>query len=1164
MRPMKDRSDKSMVAAFEEIYKYLEERDLKPKLHVLDNECSKAVKQYIRKQKTNIQIVEPDNHRANAAEPAVKSTKYHFTAGLGTADKICPLQLWDRFLPQVQDTLNMLRTSRRNNKISAYEEMEGPFDFNRTPMAPIGTKAIAFLDPAQRASWQAHAVDVFYTGRLPLHYRLMEFFDPATRGYRKSGTYKLYPAHCKAPVMSEADRTIVAASDLMKMLKIEVPTSADLKCKHASVIDQLTAILENRPVPRVDTRASPRVDTYSPPRVAGEATTSTNLTDPKTVRSTRYVHQRQTRNNTPMPTIEEATAEAGATADPPANQASAKTAAAYIPTTRLINGEIIGSRRNHFKKASRKRIQSLVNTQLVKDQKQLLRQVPTEQRVQPIEDDEGAVPPLLARYDCDSSDDEDEESSQPPAARKKTKPVAAEAPENVPTTAPSGVPNIPAIPSVTQDECDEPPDRRRSPRFQQPKGAAFISQQALHFVVGKGLMETTHGAHFAKEFGEQHSIDLEEVCNGVVHPVTNETITKYHKLIDEPLLRDVWMKAMCIELGRLASGYKDTKGTETIKFLSLNEIANIPSDRTITYARIVVDYRAQKTDPNRVRITVGGNLIDYPFELTTRTADLTTSKVMWNSVISTPGARYACADVKNFYLCTPLDRPEYMRMPINLFPQEFIDLYNLAPKVKNGYVYMEINKGMYGLPQSGILSNKLLKERLEKYGYSELPHTPGLFKHETRPVWFTLVVDDFGIKYIGRENAEHLLAALKDFYEVEIDWDGELYCGITLKWNYDGKYVDISMPNYVRKQLLRYRHSAPKRKQNCPFEPNAVHYGKNSNDLVPEDIRPELDKTGKKHIQQVVGSFLYYARAVDMTILHALSEIASNQAKPTERTLERVQQFLDYMHAHSDAVIRFRASDMILNVHSDASYLTASRGRSRAGGYFFLGSIPRDGHPIKLNGNVAITCAILKRVAASAAEAELGALFVNVQDAKVIRLILEELGHRQPPIPVHIDNTTCVGIVNNTIKRQKSRSMEKSYFWLLDQATQDLFKFIHQPGQENLGDYPTKAHNGAGHDHARPYYIHMPNSPTLLPRAMTPSARRGCAELLADPYHKKVPLPTVPNNRAPSPLHDSTTAVQPSVKPSVRPSIIPPRLQRISQRITRMLSQQSTMMMATC
>ena len=118
------------------------------------------------------------------------------------------------------------------------------------------------------------------------------------------------------------------------------------------------------------------------------------------------------------------------------------------------------------------------------------------------------------------------------------------------------------------------------------------------------------------------------------------------------------------------------------------ETKNIPTNRTVTYARIVVDYRAHKDDPNRVRVTVGGNLIKYTGELTTLTADLTTTKVMWNSVISTQNARYMCADVKNFYLCTPLERYEYMRMPINLIPQEFIDLYDLGSKFKNGYVYI--------------------------------------------------------------------------------------------------------------------------------------------------------------------------------------------------------------------------------------------------------------------------------------------------------------------------------------------------------------------------------------------------------------------------------------------------------------------------------------------
>ena len=159
---------------------------------------------------------------------------------------------------------------------------------------------------------------------------------------------------------------------------------------------------------------------------------------------------------------------------------------------------------------------------------------------------------------------------------------------------------------------------------------------------------------------------------------------------------------------------------------------------------------------------MGGNLIDYPYELTTRTADLTTTKLMWNSVISTPGAKYACGDIGNMYLETPLDRPEYMRMPIKLIPQAIIDQYDLTPKVYNGYVYMEIMRGMYGLPQAGILANKLLKKKLKPHGYYEVDHTPGLYKHIWRPIAFTLVGDNFGVKYVGKEHAEQIFGVLRN------------------------------------------------------------------------------------------------------------------------------------------------------------------------------------------------------------------------------------------------------------------------------------------------------------------------------------------------------------------------------------------------------------------
>jgi hypothetical protein len=369
------------------------------------------------------------------------------------------------------------------------------------------------------------------------------------------------------------------------------------------------------------------------------------------------------------------------------------------------------------------------------------------------------------------------------------------------------------------------------------------------------------------------------------------------------------------------------------------------------------------------------------------------------------------------YLETPLDRYKYMRMSISLFPPDIIKHYKLRDKVLQDYVYMEIRKGMYGLPQAGILANKLLKKRLAKHGYYEQPHTPGLFRHKHRPIWFNLTVDDFGIKYIGEDTLQHLYDALRaKTYDIVEDQSSDLYCGINLNWNYAKGYVDLTMPHYVMKQLTRCAHPAPLKPQHCPFTPNPITYGKDNQAPNPIDTSPLLDNAGKKWIQQIVGSFLYYARAVDPTILMALSDIATQHAAPTKNTRQRVEQFLDYMWTHPDAIIRYRASDMILNVHSDASYLSAPRARSRAGGYFFLGSLPIDGNPIKLNVAIHITCTILKLIAASTAKAELGALFLNAQEAKVLRLTLTELGHPQPPTPIHIDNTTTVGIVNKTIK----------------------------------------------------------------------------------------------------------------------------------------------------
>ena len=119
-------------------------------------------------------------------------------------------------------------------------------------------------------------------------------------------------------------------------------------------------------------------------------------------------------------------------------------------------------------------------------------------------------------------------------------------------------------------------------------------------------------------------------------------------------------------------------------------------------------------------------------------------------------------------------------------------------------------------------------------------------------------------------------------------------------------------------------------------------------------------------------------------------------------------------------------------------------------------------------------------VASSAAEAELGALFLNAQQARIVRLILHEMGHPQPSTPIHINNSTCVEIVNNTQKRSESRAMYGKYLWLLDCDAQKEFSFHQHPGQGNFGDHPSKAHTGTIHKHVRPYYVHMETLPSTL------------------------------------------------------------------------------------
>ena len=381
---------------------------------------------------------------------------------------------------------------------------------------------------------------------------------------------------------------------------------------------------------------------------------------------------------------------------------------------------------------------------------------------------------------------------------------------------------------------------------------------------------------------------------------------------------------------------------------------------------------------------------------------------------------------------------------------------------------------MYGLPQAGILANKLLQKNLAQFGYFPCKHTPGLWKHQTRPITFVLVVDDFGVKYVGKEHVLHLLNALRTFYQkITINWDGTLFCGITIHWDYTNKHVDLLMPGYIQHVLHKYHHNPAYRKQYSPYPYQNIIYGQKVQKPTPIDNTPELHEKDKKYVQQVIGALLYYARAIDCTMLVTLSKLSHMQSKPTQLTLQLIQHLLDYCATNPTATLRYTPSDMILKIHSDASYLSEPKARSRSGGHFYLGSKPL--HEYTPNGAILDTTNILQTVVTSTAEAEYVSLYVNAKTGIPMRHTLIEMGHPQPPTPIQTDNTTAVGIATDTIKQKYTKALDMRYYWLKDQIHLKRYDAYFKPGSQNKADYFTKNHSPTYHKQSRFTYLHQAN-----------------------------------------------------------------------------------------
>ena len=611
-------------------------------------------------------------------------------------------------------------------------------------------------------------------------------------------------------------------------------------------------------------------------------------------------------------------------------------------------------------------------------------------------------------------------------------------------------------PSTGQSIQQKPPLILKPPKFIDESIATRVRARRLKIPTTNPVPDESIADRVARR--------RREAAHSVLDQDTGKLL-EYRQLLKDPKFKQIWTRSAADEFGRLAQGIGGRiKGTDTIRFIHKREI---PTDRLkdVTYIKFVCTVRTEKKDPNRTRATMGGNLINYPEDVGTPTANLLLIKIFLNSVISTRGAKFAGADLANFYLMTPLKRPEYAKIKLSDIPEEVIKEYNLHQyATPDGWVYIKVSRGMYGLPQAGSLGHDLLEQRLNKEGYFQSQIVPALWKHKTRPIQFVLVVDDFGIKYMKKEDLDHLIQTLEKHYDVSVDLEGKEFVKIQLDWDYENRKVHLSMAPYLQKALRQFDNIVPSKRQDSPYPYTEPKYGAKQQ-FAEYDTSAPVGNDEQKYVQKVTGKFNWYARGVDSTMLTPISALSAQQAKPTQATMRRIQHFLDYAATKEPAVTTYRASDMVLAIHSDAGYLNEEGARSRAGGHHFLSE--NVASPSN-NGAIYNEASIIKAVMSSAAEAEIGALYTNARKGVEERNILKEMGHPQPPTPVQTDNSTAEGIINLRVQPKRTKAMDMRFHWLRNRGVnQKQFRFYWRPGTLQRGDYWTKHHSPSHHRQIR-------------------------------------------------------------------------------------------------
>jgi hypothetical protein len=257
------------------------------------------------------------------------------------------------------------------------------------------------------------------------------------------------------------------------------------------------------------------------------------------------------------------------------------------------------------------------------------------------------------------------------------------------------------------------------------------------------------------------------------------------------------------------------------------------------------------------------------------------------------------------------------------------------------------------------------------------------------------------------------------------------------------------MPGYISRLLQRIRPDGFKGAATPGIYTPPDYHNPITHKATVDTSSPASDKD-KRLLQSVVGTLLYYSRAIDPSIATAVHQLGSVQSQPTTDDMSKMNRLLQYLSSHPNMGIRYYASNMMYQLMPDASYLSRPRARSVGGWLGYLGDA------LTINGPVTYASKMINCVVASVAEAELDSAFMSAQRAVQHRNTLADFGYPQPPTLLRIDNTIALGLADNKLNKKRAKSMDMRYFWLADRVRQGHFRVEHIPGKYNIADHFTK------------------------------------------------------------------------------------------------------------